>query len=73
MTMSTLCYILIIVGIKELFFRSSQQHQTKGTEYSHVQRKPSTFEPYMTEMRLLPLSLQSGDPHAKLELDNELI
>lgn len=33
-TMYSLCYILIIiVGFMGLIFRSSQQHQTEGTEY----------------------------------------
>lgn len=32
--MYSFCYILIIIALKELFFRSSQQHQTEGTKYS---------------------------------------
>lgn len=38
------CYILIVGFLRDNFFRSCQQHQTKGTEYSTGYRVlPSTL------------------------------
>lgn len=59
--MYSLCYILITIGFKELFFRSSQQYQTKCTGHSPGRVLPSTLDPYMAGVALLLRSLQSRD------------